>query len=81
MRGRVINALRALSPAQYVHERYGLRGGRKALYRVAGQKAQWRVLRLTERNAFAFIDYLLQFNVVLLNHFAPKRSLLNHPLL
>jgi hypothetical protein len=45
------------------------------------QKTQWQALRLTERNAFALIDYLLQFNVVLLNHFAPKRNLINHPLL
>ncbi len=29
---------------------------------------------------FTFTDGLLQFNVVLINDFAPKRSLIDHPI-
>ena len=45
------------------------------------QKAQQRAPRLNGHDAFAFIDGLLQFNVVLFDDFAPKRSLVDHPLL
>jgi hypothetical protein len=45
------------------------------------QKAQRPAPWLIKRSAFAFTDGLLQFNVVLFNDFAPKRSLIDHPLL
>ena len=45
------------------------------------QKAQRRARRLKRRSAFAFIDGLLQFYIVIFNDFAPKRSLVAHPLL
>jgi hypothetical protein len=38
-------------------------------------------LRFKARHAFVLIDDLLQFNVVLFDNFAPKRSLIDHPLL
>ena len=45
------------------------------------QKVQGPAPWLTDRSAFAFTDGLLQFNVVLFNDFAPKRSLIDYPLL
>jgi hypothetical protein len=45
------------------------------------QKAQRQARRLKRRSAFAFIEGLLQFYIVIFNDFAPKRSLVAHPLL
>lgn len=45
------------------------------------QKAQRQARRLKRRSAFAFIDGLLQFYIVIFNDFAPKRSLVDYPLL
>ena len=45
------------------------------------QKVQRRAPRIKRRSAFAFIDGLLQFYIVIFNDFAPKRSLVDHPLL
>ena len=44
------------------------------------QKAQQRAPRLDGHGAFAFTDGLLQFNVVLFDDFASKRSLTDHPI-
>ena len=45
------------------------------------QKAKRRAPRIKGSSAFALIDGLLQFYIVIFNDFAPKSSLAAHPLL